>query len=125
MSIPDSPGGVARTVIETEEASSYQYVANPSFGWGFLLGLKLMLDSLCHCAMVSSTNQYQEATPMTNTIKVEIKSVYGTQKIYPACPKAETFCKMIGQKTLTDIDIKRIKELGFEVQVASTLPQTL
>jgi len=62
---------------------------------------------------------------MTNAITVEIKSVYGTQKIYPACQKAEVFCKMVGQKTLTETDIKRIKELGFEVQVATSQPQTL
>lgn len=60
-----------------------------------------------------------------NTISVQIKTIYGTEKIYPACPKAETFCKLIGQKTLTDIDIKRIKELGFEVQVQPTHPTTL
>lgn len=62
---------------------------------------------------------------MTNSITVQIKTIYGTEKIYPACPKAETFCKLIGQKTLTDIDIKRIKELGFEVQVQPTHPATL
>lgn len=62
---------------------------------------------------------------MTNTISVQIKTIYGNEKIYPACPKAETFCKLIGQKTLTEIDIKRIKELGFEVQVQSSHPATL
>ena len=62
---------------------------------------------------------------MTNTIQVEIKTVYGTQKIYPACEKAEVFCKMVGQKTLTETDIRRIKELGFTVNVASSQPATL
>ena len=39
---------------------------------------------------------------MTNTdtsITVSIKSIYGVDKIYPACPKAEVFCKLLNQKT--------------------------
>jgi hypothetical protein len=60
-----------------------------------------------------------------NTIKVEIKSVFGNKKIYPACEKAQGFCKLIGQKTLTDRDIDRIKELGYEVLVQSSHPTTL
>lgn len=62
---------------------------------------------------------------MTNTIKVEIKTIYGNQKIYPACDKAEGFCKLINQKTLTERDIKLIKELGYEVQVQPSHPATL
>ena len=62
---------------------------------------------------------------MTNTIQVEFKTIYGVEKIYPACEKSAIFAKLIGQKTLTETDIKRIKELGFEVQVANTKPTTL
>jgi hypothetical protein len=65
---------------------------------------------------------YQEAA---NTIRVNIKSVYGEEKIYPACQKAVTFCKMLGQKTLTTANIASIKQLGFQVEVVSTLPATL
>lgn len=60
-----------------------------------------------------------------NSIKVEIKSVFGVEKIYPACETAEGFCKLIGQKTLTERDINRIKALGYEVQVQSSHPATL
>jgi hypothetical protein len=60
-----------------------------------------------------------------NTIQVEIKTIYGNEKIYPACDKAEGFCKLIGQKTLTRYDIEHIKALGYEVQVQSHHPATL
>ena len=62
---------------------------------------------------------------MDTYINVEIKSIYGKQRIYPACEKAETFCKLIGQNTLTDLDVQRIKELGFEVRVKPSHPATL
>ena len=51
-------------------------------------------------------------------VKVKIKSVYGTEKIYPANDKAEAFCEMLQQTTLTRNDIAYIKQLGFEVVVA-------
>lgn len=60
-----------------------------------------------------------------NSIKVEIKSVFGVEKIYPACETAEGFCKLINQKTLTERDINCIKALGYEVQVQSSHPATL
>jgi hypothetical protein len=60
-----------------------------------------------------------------NSIKVEIRSVFGVEKIYPACETAEGFCKLIGQKTLTEQNIQHIKALGYEVQVQSSHPATL
>ena len=58
-------------------------------------------------------------------ITVEIKSVFGNEKIYPVSIEAFTFAKLIGQKTFTDRDIAVIKELGYEVQVQSSHPATL
>ncbi len=43
-----------------------------------------------------------------NGIKVEIRSAFGVEKIYPACETAEGFCKRIGQTTLTEQNIKHI-----------------
>lgn len=60
-----------------------------------------------------------------NTIKVQIKSVFGRDVIYPACEKSEGFCKLIGQKSLTEGQIQQIKALGYEVQVESIHPATL
>lgn len=58
-------------------------------------------------------------------IKVQIKSVFGRDVIYPACEKAEGFCKLIGQKSLTDQQVKHIKDLGYQVVVESHHPATL
>lgn len=49
-------------------------------------------------------------------IEVEIRTVYGTEKIYPLCDRSRIFCKLLGQSTLTFENIKFIKELGFEVK---------
>jgi hypothetical protein len=58
-------------------------------------------------------------------ITVEIKSVFGNEKIYPVSVEAHTFAKLIRQKTFTEQDIAIIKDLGYEVQVQSSHPQTL
>lgn len=50
-------------------------------------------------------------------IKVKIKNVYGVDRIYPVCEKAQTFAAFAGNKTLLPADIERIKSLGFEVEV--------
>jgi hypothetical protein len=50
-------------------------------------------------------------------ILVTIKSVYGIDKVYPACEKATTLCYLLKKTTLTDRDITRIKQLGFEIEV--------
>lgn len=54
---------------------------------------------------------------MNNTIKVEIKNVYGKETVYPACPQAEIFASLVGQKTLTGQDIAKIKSLGYTIEV--------
>lgn len=56
-------------------------------------------------------------------IKVTIKTVYGEERIYPSCPIAESFCRLVGQKTLTRTDIGHIKAIGFEIEVISPVTQ--
>ncbi len=53
------------------------------------------------------------------TIQVMIKNVYGNEKVYPICERAKIFAKMVGQTTLTDFNLKYIKELGYTIQVVS------
>ncbi len=65
-----------------------------------------------------------EKNPLTD-ITVSIKSVYGVDKIYPACPKAEVFCKLLSQKTLTERDVGLIKSLDIAVRVANSRPTAL
>ena len=50
-------------------------------------------------------------------IKVKIKNVYGSDKVYPVCEKALTFARIAGAKTLTDLTIKHIKALGYTISV--------
>lgn len=50
-------------------------------------------------------------------IRVIIKNVYGTNKIYPADEDAKTFAAILNQKTLTEWDISLIKRLGYEIEV--------
>ena len=50
-------------------------------------------------------------------ITVEVKNVYGMDRIYPMCEKAKIFTRLAGTKTLSTYDIDKIKELGYAVQV--------
>ena len=50
-------------------------------------------------------------------ILVEIKNVYGNEKIYPACEKASLFCDIAGTKTITDETKVLIKQLGYTIIV--------
>jgi hypothetical protein len=73
--------------------------------------------------MVSPVTTHR--TKPMKMITVEIKSVFGNEKIYPVSVEAHTFARLIKQKTFTEHDIAIIKDLGYEVQVQSSHPQTL
>tara|TARA_R110002049_G_scaffold25133_1_gene88489 strand:+ start:756 stop:929 length:174 start_codon:yes stop_codon:yes gene_type:complete len=46
-------------------------------------------------------------------IKVEVKSNYGTEAIYPTCVVGETFAKIAGTRTLTYETRSLMKQLGY------------
>ena len=50
-------------------------------------------------------------------ITVEIKQVYGNEKIYPHCNTAKTFADIAGTKTLTREVIAHVKSLGYTVEI--------
>ena len=50
-------------------------------------------------------------------IIVEIKSVYGTTKIYPVCDTSKLLASIAGTKTLTDDTISKIKQLGYQINI--------
>ncbi len=50
-------------------------------------------------------------------ILVEVKNVYGNELVYPACDKAEIFCKLLQTKTLPAYAIMLIKKLGYAIKV--------
>lgn len=50
-------------------------------------------------------------------IHVLVKTNYGNQTIYPACESSKTFCRMLDQKTLTPLNIKYIRDLGYRIVI--------
>ena len=54
---------------------------------------------------------------MEKTIKVSVRSVYGRETVYPACPDAARFAQLTGCKTLTTEALRIIESLGYSVAV--------
>ena len=52
-------------------------------------------------------------------ILVQIKSVYGNERIYPICENAKLFASIAGTATLTREVLAKIKQLGYTVEVES------
>lgn len=48
-------------------------------------------------------------------ITIEVRSVYGTTKVYPACEKAKTFAQIAGTKTLSHFTLCAIESLGYTI----------
>ena len=48
-------------------------------------------------------------------ITVQIKNVFGQERIYPICARAKLFAQISGHKTLTRADIGLIKQLDYTV----------
>ncbi len=55
---------------------------------------------------------------MDNTIKVEVKTHYGRDLIYPL-DHAKEIEILTGQKTLTDKNISALKGLGFTFEIVN------
>jgi hypothetical protein len=51
------------------------------------------------------------------TITVEIKNVYGTERIYPICENAKRFAMLTSTKTFNRNIIEIIKSLGCKVEI--------
>lgn len=54
---------------------------------------------------------------MTQQIHIKVKTNYGQQAIYPDCESSKTLCMMLDQKTLTPLNIKYIRQLGYEIVI--------
>jgi hypothetical protein len=50
------------------------------------------------------------------TIKVEIKNVYGTERIYPICENAKRFAMLTNTKTFNRAIIAIIKQIGKQTE---------
>jgi hypothetical protein len=56
---------------------------------------------------------------MTNTIKIQIKNVYGVETVYPVCAHAKFLAAMAGTKTLTPEKLRLISAAGYTIEVIS------
>ncbi len=56
---------------------------------------------------------------METALIVEKKNVYGVERVYPVCNKAKILTALTGNKTLLDVDIKLIKQLGYTLTTES------
>ena len=53
------------------------------------------------------------------TIQVNIKQVYGVERIYPVNDQAIILTQLTKKKTLDRADINLIKKLGYDVEVVA------
>ena len=44
---------------------------------------------------------------------IELKTVYGNDRVYPICNKAKKLCELTNQKTFSKFAIQKLKELGY------------
>jgi len=59
---------------------------------------------------------------MNTILEVQVKSVYGQERIYPINDQAKKIAKLLNRKTLTSEDLGVLKSIGFEIKwVAITL----
>ncbi len=54
---------------------------------------------------------------MTQTIQIEIRSVYGEDKAYPVCAGAKAFAAIANTKTLTRSTLVEVMKIGFSIEV--------
>jgi len=47
---------------------------------------------------------------------VQIKNIYGVNRIYPVCTKSHSFARIAGLKTLQQSTIDEIKKLGYKIE---------
>jgi hypothetical protein len=47
---------------------------------------------------------------------LQLKNVYGVERIYPVCEVSKIFCKMAKQLTISKENLAMIKELGYEIE---------
>ena len=49
-------------------------------------------------------------------IRVQIRSVYGVENVYPVCDNAQCFARIARTKTLTVDTLAQIKALGYAIE---------
>lgn len=52
------------------------------------------------------------------TCKLEIRSVYGTTVLYPACETSQKFASLLGTRTIPRRAAEIIESLGFKIEAS-------
>lgn len=52
---------------------------------------------------------------MNATLELQVKLIYGTERIYPINETARKMADLLGRKTLTKEDIAKLKDMGFQM----------
>ena len=60
---------------------------------------------------------YEAGMKAGKQITVRAQDVYGKTMFYPVCKDAELFCAIAGRTTLSEVNIRRIKQLGYAVLI--------
>jgi hypothetical protein len=74
-----------------------------------------MMQDLCN-------EDYNAGLKAGKQIVVLAKDNYGKTMFYPVCDNSKVFAAIAGQITLSETNIRRIRQLGYEVTV--TYPKT-
>ena len=53
---------------------------------------------------------------LNNKLIVQVKNIYGIDRIYPVCEKSKIFSRIAGLKTLQQPVIDEIKKLGYQIE---------
>lgn len=75
--------------------------------------------------MQDTTNEaYNAGLKAGKQIVILAKDNYGKQMFYPVCDNSKLFVAIAGRTTLSETNIRRIQQLGYEVTVMHPRPLT-
>lgn len=80
---------------------------------------KTIREAPCHgpsCHIVS-------VVPAPRTCQVKVRCTYGQDRVYPASPDAFRLARLAGTKTFEPRHLDVIRELGYEITMASESPR--
>lgn len=53
---------------------------------------------------------------MNSLLKLQVRSVYGTERIYPMNAQAHNICELLRRKTLNKDDVMILQKMGFAIE---------
>lgn len=71
----------------------------------------------CKACRALTGKRWSQKGKTSMTIKVEIRSVYGRDVVYPGCPDSRRFADIARQTTLGTGTLRLIRELGYKIEV--------